>query len=55
MDNNVRAKKRGGNNKGTLYDEHLRGTRHRMEMISLCDVHWLLVCVDEFRVMKLKT
>jgi hypothetical protein len=26
-----------------------------MEMISLYDVHWLLVCVDEFRVMKLKT
>jgi hypothetical protein len=32
----------------------LRGIRHRMEMISLYDVHWLVGYVDGFRMMELK-
>jgi hypothetical protein len=52
MDNNVWQKKRE-----TMEEPYmiLRGIRHRIKMISLCDVHWLLVCVDEFSMMELKT
>jgi len=25
----------------------VKGIRHMMEMITLCDVHWLIACVDE--------
>jgi hypothetical protein len=32
----------------------LRGISHRMEMISLYDVHWLVDFVDEFSMMELK-
>ena len=32
-----------------------KGTRHMMEMISLCDVHLLVGCIEEFCMMKLKT
>jgi hypothetical protein len=33
----------------------LRGTRHMMKIVPLHDVIWLLICVDEFDMMQLKT
>jgi hypothetical protein len=33
----------------------LRGTRHGVEMTSLCDMHWLVGCVNDFSMTKLRT